>query len=115
MPRQKDAGDDRDEIEIGPLQPRDEIRGPDDHDRSDQEEQGVVHEFLPAVASQFGAPTFLTDTDSRLVGTSERLSGKPRVGGRKRLKAKELCQMCVRLTQLIFRQWFAAITSPLLG
>ena len=23
--------------------------------------------------------------------------------------------MCVRLTQLIFRQWFAAITSPLLG
>jgi len=46
---------------------------------------------------------------------AKRLSGKPRVDGRKRLKAKELCQMCVRLTQLIFLQWFAAITSPLLG
>jgi len=48
-------------------------------------------------------------------GGTQRLSGKPRVDGRKRLKAKELCQMCVRLTQLVFRQWFAAITSPLLG
>ena len=50
-----------------------------------------------------------------LVIRSKRLSGKPRVDGRKQLKAKELCQMCVRLTQLVFRQWFAAITSPLLG
>ncbi len=34
-------------------------------------------------------------------GQSKRLSGKPQVVGRKRLKAKELCQMCVRLTGIV--------------
>ena len=47
VPRQDDARDDRDEIKRYLLQPRDEIRGPDEQDRGDQMKRTKSTEAFP--------------------------------------------------------------------